>query len=88
LSETELVDEVYGKNCNNKGNVVIMGYSPNPKKLIEYNNNRGWCYEGSHCRNVNCKFKHRDMKDNNIYLTSSIRGPRQHSRTSSAKNND
>lgn len=72
-----------------------MGYSPNPKKLIEYNNlkynaKKGWCYEGIHCRNKNCNFKHRNEPvyeegiNPNRSLISSIRGPRQHSKTSSA----
>jgi len=77
-----------------------MGYSPNPKYIQNeilkdntnnVNNNKGWCYEGFHCNNINCKFKHRnllstDTENRDRCLPSSIRGPRQHSKMSSAKN--
>jgi len=48
----------------------------------------GWCWEGIHCTNPYCKFKHRNLPpcDSNPHSTlpSSIRGPRQHKSTSSA----
>jgi len=46
----------------------------------------GWCWEGIHCTNPYCKFKHRNLPpvDSNPHssLPSSIRGPRQHKLTS------
>jgi len=51
----------------------------------------GWCWEGIHCTNPNCRFKHRNLppiEDGSSptrTLPSSIRGPRQHRNTSSAR---
>lgn len=51
----------------------------------------GWCWEGIHCTNPYCKFKHRNLPpvDSNpaSALPSSIRGPRQHKATSNAIRN-
>lgn len=50
----------------------------------------GWCWEGIHCTNPYCKFKHRNLPpvDSNpsSSLPSSIRGPRQHKATSNVYN--
>lgn len=51
----------------------------------------GWCWEGIHCTNPYCKFKHRNLPpvDSNQHssLPSSIRGPRQHKASSNLTNN-
>lgn len=50
----------------------------------------GWCWEGIHCTNPYCKFKHRNLPpvDSNQHssLPSSIRGPRQHKASSNIGN--
>lgn len=52
----------------------------------------GWCWEGIHCTNPYCKFKHRNLppvdSNPNSTLPSSIRGPRQHKATSNAVYNN
>lgn len=64
--------------------IPLGGEAISPKK-------NGWCWEGIHCTNTSCKFKHRNLppiesgSSPTRTLPSSIRGPRQHRATSSAK---
>lgn len=65
-------------------NILPMDNKYTPKR-------NGWCWEGIHCTNPYCKFKHRNLPpvDSNQHssLPSSIRGPRQHKASSNLTNN-
>lgn len=96
MREVEKEEEI------DQNNIVIMGFDPNGNKSTTGNTNgttdisktnkipRGWCYQGVHCNNKYCQFKHRDLpadeeyEEGKTWLPSEIRGPRLHSRASDA----
>jgi hypothetical protein len=98
INEVQLMHEVDKESENDKNNIAIMGFNPNGNQSINKSKNninknkipRGWCYQGVHCNNKSCTFKHRDLpieeegEDVKTWLPSEIRGPRLHTNRSTA----
>jgi len=70
---------------NSKNEIICENDTNNSFNLLSPRLN-GWCWEGIHCTNPFCKFKHRNLppvdSNPNTSLPSSIRGPRQHKNSS------